>query len=102
MSKHLGLMRQEGDADAVRDDVYPVLDRRADSLDPQRDPPPVRPADHRHGPLRRPLADLVAMATTPPGTSQDQPLPPPRPPRTSASIYMTIPAGVLSWLLWML
>ena len=46
--------------------------------------------------LIRALCGLVPLAATPPGPRQDQPLPPPRPPQPSASIYITIPgAGVL-------
>ena len=48
--------------------------RRADSVDCQRNPAPVRETDHEHGPHHQLLAALVHLATPPPTTRPDQPL----------------------------
>lgn len=61
----------------------------------QRNPAPVREADHPYGWHLQRLAALVYLATTPPATDPDQPLPTTRRFNRSSSVYITIPAGVI-------
>lgn len=57
----------------------------------QRNPAPVREADHTYGWHHQLLAALVHLATTPPATGPDQPLPTTRRVNRSSSVYITIP-----------
>ena len=69
----------------------PAADQTADPVDRQRNPPPLRETDHQHRPHHHLLAALVTLATPPPSTRPDQPLPPPHPTDPSTSIYITNP-----------
>jgi hypothetical protein len=63
----------------VHHDRHPAPARprhRADSLDPQRDPPSRHRSAHPHSPHRRPNTALVTMAAPTPSPSPHQPLPP--------------------------
>jgi hypothetical protein len=76
---------------------YSPADQALNSVDCQRNPPPVRQTGRQHRAHHRPLADLVALAPAPPSPRQDQPLPPPRPAASSSTVYITIPGWSTKW-----